>query len=611
MHRAACGRASLCGGVRRGCVGEQKCSGGCVAERGRAKVFGGGWVVRSAGNASRSLRACIGAAWGSGSARGGRVAVRGRAKVFGGERVVRTAGNASRSLRACVGAAWGSGSVRKGRVAVRGRAEAFGGEWVVRSAGLTHICRSSTRARVLLYIRPPCPRREVAAMGRKTPPASAHRPRRLSHPPRPRLHFRTRVHTSPASPSAIPAEQSASRSSSYPQWVIHGKVIHIVARRPVQNVLALAPAHAYIYRVRPRAVVAPCPAPPCAGWGRAKAKADAPSPVCRTMSLAYRRMPPVCRTMPLACRAMPLACRPMPLVCRIMSLACRTMPLACRINVACVPSNAACVPNNAACVPNNVACCAEQCRLRAESLCAKSEVHKANPAPARAFSLRQLVYARAPARLWAKRRAQGGGGRRQRRTPPCTATRPCLPTAAPPPSKWEPRLRRREGKRPNGAPPHHNAHTPNAERKRYLHNSRTKTQRRTKRCAQFVFFVFTPCKLLHNFSTVLHRSPRNAPKRAQIAARRPDFPCFTAAFHRFPPESHRAKHPRCAPVLPPKNAPLRAYAKSRPHLRVRGTRQHATTCAFFTFSVRYERITGPLKTNFCPAGGRKRGRLRS
>ena len=41
---------------------------------------------------------------------------------------------------------------------------------------------------------------------------------------------------------------------------------------------------------------------------------------------------------------------------------------------------------------------AEPCRLCAESLCAKSEVHKANPAPARAFSPRQLVYRRAPVR---------------------------------------------------------------------------------------------------------------------------------------------------------------------------------------------------------------------
>ena len=186
-----------------------------------------------------------------------------------------------------------------------------------------------------------------------------------------------------------------------------------------------------------------------------------------------------------------------------------------------------------------------------------------------------------------------------------------LSTAAPPPPKWEPRHRRREGKRPNGAPPHRNAHTPNAARKRYLHNSRTMTQRRTKRCAQFVIFVFTPCKLLHNFSTVLHRSPRNVPKRAQIAARRPDFPCFTARFPPLSPESHCAKHPRTAPVLPPKNAPLRAYAKPRPHSRVRGTRQHATTCAFFTFSARYEQGGGARNANFCPAEGRKWGRLRS
>ena len=148
----------------------------------------GEWVVRSVGNASRSLRACVGAAWVIRSAREGRVAVRGRAKGFGGEGVMRSAvvrrdcvgvhraacgcasalrGRAPRSLRVCVGAAWGSGSARRGRVAVRGRAKVFGGEWVVRSAGLTHIRRSRSRARVLLYIRPACPRREIAAMGPK------------------------------------------------------------------------------------------------------------------------------------------------------------------------------------------------------------------------------------------------------------------------------------------------------------------------------------------------------------------------------------------------------------------------------------------------------------
>ena len=173
---------------------------------------------------------------------------------------------------------------------------------------------------------------------------------------------------------------------------------------------------------------------------------------------------------------------------------------------------------------------AEPCRLCAESLCVKAEVHQANPAPA----------VRSP--------------------------RVSLSTAAPPPPKWAPRLRRREGKRPNGAPPHRTAHSPNAERKRYLHNSRTKTQRRTKRCAQFVIFVFTPCKLLHNFSTVLHRSPRNVPKRAQIAARRPDFPCFTARFPPLSPESHRAKHPRTAPVLPPEKRPASRLRETAPAL---------------------------------------------
>ena len=209
----------------------------------------------------------------------------------------------------------------------------------------------------------------------------------------------------------------------------------------------------------------------------------------------------------------------------------------------------------------------------------------------------------------AERRVGEGEGKGGRPLAQCPALSP--PTAPPPPPKWAPRLRRREGKRPNGAPPHRNAQTPNAERKRYLHNSRTKTQRRTKRCAQFVIFVFTPCKLLHNFSTVLHRSPREVPKRAQMAARRPDFPCFTARFSPLSPESHCAKHPRTAPVLPPKNAPLRAYAKPHPHSRVRGTRQHATTCAFFTFSARYERGGGTRNANFCPAEGRKWGRFRS
>lgn len=261
---------------------------------------------------------------------------------------------------------------------------------------------------------------------------------------------------------------------------------------------------------------------------------------------------------------------------------CRTMPLVCRITV-CKGGSAPGQPRPCPCALPAATCLPPRpCPLMGEAPCAG----------------------------WGRAKAKADAPSHSNPPLPVRSPRGNLSTAAPPPPKWAPRLRRREGKRPNGAPPHRNAHTPNAERKRYLHNSRTKTQRRTKRCAQFVIFVFTPCKLLHNFSTVLHRSPRNAPKRAQIVARRPDLPCFTAAFHRFPPESHRAKHPRTAPVLPPKNAPLRAYAKPRSHPRVRGTRQHATTCAFFTFSARYERSGGTRNANFCPVEGRKWGRFR-
>ena len=283
---------------------------------------------------------------------------------------------------------------------------------------------------------------------------------------------------------------------------------------------------------------------------------------------------------PLAqCRTMPLVCRitvrkggsaqgnPRPCPCVLPAATCLRpcpCPLVCRITV-CKGGSAQGQPRPCPCVLPATACLPPRpCPLMGEAPCAG----------------------------WGRAKAKADAPSHSNPPLPVRSPRGNLSTAPPPPSKWAPRRRRREGKPPNGAPPHRNAHTPNAERKRYLHNSRTKTQSRTKRCAQFVIFVFTPCKLLHNFSTVLHRSPREVPKRAQIAARRPDFPCFTARFSPLRPESHCAKHPRPAPVLPPKNAPLRAYAKPRPHSRVRGTRQHATTCAFFTFSVRYERVGG-------------------
>ena len=358
---------------------------------GEAAWRSGEWVVRAAGNALRSLRACVGAAWacvgvawGSGSAREGRVAVRGERRS--------SAGNVSRSLRACVGAAWGSGSVREGRVAVRGRAKGFGGEWVVRAAGLTHIRRSSTRARVLLYIRPPCPRREIAAMGPKDAPASTHRPRRLPYPPRLRLHFRTRVHTSPASPSVPPTKNSPfRRMTSAPAPSAFTLPLHRLPRPPRSN---RPPAAAVIHN----------------GLSTEKLSTSLPAALCKTFSPS--RLRTRIYNISFARRPLPGSVRAVvPRVPRRRAQGGggrrqrRTPPRA-------VPSHAACVPNHCAqrrsaqgkprpcpCILPAAACLRPRpCPLMGELPCVKAEVHKAIPAPARAFSPRQLVYARAPAR---------------------------------------------------------------------------------------------------------------------------------------------------------------------------------------------------------------------
>ena len=305
-------------------------------------------VVRSAGNASHSLRACVGAAWGSGGARGGRVAAwgsgelrRGRVAVRGGRRS--SAGNGvcgrrgmhraqpagvRRCAGACVGAAWGSGSARRGRVAVRGREEVFGGEWVVRSAGvhraacgrasalrgrasglrwraevlgkgvslcgggaevfggewvvrsadLTHIRRSSTRARVLLYIRPPCPRREIATMGPKDAPCEHPSPAKTSAPapsaftlPCPRSHFPRVAFGGPRRTIGIPQQQLS--TMGYPRKSYPHRCSPPCAKRSRPR----ACARVYIIYRSPVARSRGMSAPLCAGWGRAKAKADAPS----------------------------------------------------------------------------------------------------------------------------------------------------------------------------------------------------------------------------------------------------------------------------------------------------------------------------------------------
>ena len=177
-------------------------------------------------------------------------------------------------------------------MALRGREQIFDGERGGGSAGLTHFRRSRSRVRVLLYIRPPCPRREIKAMGSKRRSRECSSPAKTSAPAPSAFIFRARVHTSPAYPSATPTKTSASAAAVIHNGLSTEKLSTLLlaalcktfspsrlrtriynisfARRPLPGVSA--PLWG-----RVRAVVAPWSAPPSAGWGRAKAKAAAPS----------------------------------------------------------------------------------------------------------------------------------------------------------------------------------------------------------------------------------------------------------------------------------------------------------------------------------------------
>ena len=128
--------------------------------------------------------------------------------------------------------------------------------------------------------------------------------------------------------------------------------VYIIYRSPVgRSRGGFAPL-----RKRVRAVVAPCPAPPCAGWGEGEGKGGRP--------LAQ----------------------------------CRTMPLVCRITV-CKGGSAQGQPRPCPCALPAATCLLPRPRpLMGELPCAKAEVHRANPAPARVLSPRQLAYCLAPAR---------------------------------------------------------------------------------------------------------------------------------------------------------------------------------------------------------------------
>ena len=176
---------------------------------------------------------------------------------------------------------------------MRGREQAFGGEWVVRSAGLTHFRRSRSRVRVLLYIRPPSHRREIAAMGSKRRSRECSSPTKTFAPapsafalPRRRSHFLRIPFGDAHEDFGLPQQQLSTMGyprKSYPHRCSPPCAkrsrpracarVYIIHRSPVGRSRGVsAPLWGSI-----RAIVAPCPAPPSAGWGRAKAKADASS----------------------------------------------------------------------------------------------------------------------------------------------------------------------------------------------------------------------------------------------------------------------------------------------------------------------------------------------
>ena len=299
--------------------------------------------------------------------------------------------------------------------------------------------------------------------GRKTPSASTHRPRRLSHPPRPRLHFRARVHTSPVcvctSPSAftLPPHRlpRPPQSNRHPAAaVIHNGLSteKLSTSLPAALCKTFSPSRlrTRIYNIS----FARRPLP-----GRVRAAPEKSPRRCDPVSRAaerrvggrrQRRTPP--RAVPALARLRPSPCpstaeslcakaectrQSSPLPVRSPRVSPHTTELPPAYGRITVRKGGSAQGNPRPCpcvLPATARLRPSPCLLMGESLCAKAEVHKANPAPARAFSPRQLVYGRAPARLWSNCRAQRRKCTRPTPPPPVRSPRVSLSTAALPPA---------------------------------------------------------------------------------------------------------------------------------------------------------------------------------
>ena len=241
--------------------------------------------------------------------------------------------------------------------------------------------------------------------GRKTPPASTHRPRRLPHPPRLRLHFRARVHTFPAWPSVPPTKNSPfRRMTSAPAPSAFTLPPHSLPRPPRSN---RPPAAAVIHNgLSTEKLSTSLPAALCKTFSPSRlrtriynisfARRLLPGSVRAAPEKSPRRCGPVSRAAvrrvgegegkggrPLAqCRTMPLVCRitvckggsapgqPRPCPCALPAAAClppRPRPLVCRITV-CKGGSAPGQPRPCPCALPATAClrprpCPLVCRI--------------------------------------------------------------------------------------------------------------------------------------------------------------------------------------------------------------------------------------------------------
>ena len=256
--------------------------------------------------------------------------------------------------------------------------------------------------------------------GRKGAPANAHRPRRLPHSPRPRLHFRARVHTFvPAftlPPHSLPRPPQSNRHPA--AAVIHNGLSteKLSTSLPAALCKTFSPSRlrTRIYNVS----FARRPLP-----GRVRAAPEKSPRRCDPVSRAaerrvggrrQRRTPP--RAVPALARLRPSPCpstaeslcakaectrQSSPLPVRSPRVSPHTTELPPAYGRITVRKGGSAQGNPRPCpcvLPATARLRPSPCLLMGESLCAKAEVHTAIPAPARAFSPRQPAYGRAPAR---------------------------------------------------------------------------------------------------------------------------------------------------------------------------------------------------------------------